>query len=62
MTHNGSRPQVLLCPRCGFDYVKITAILMFAGQPPQMYYQCEECPGGTLELNFHKGQTFIEEA
>lgn len=65
MTHDVSPTQVLRCPRCGFDYVKVigaTFDLVNGIVGVSISYTCEGCPGGSLSFNFHKGQTFIEEA
>lgn len=64
MTHDGRDAQVLLCPKCKFNYIKILTVNVTAGPRPLVLagYRCEGCQGGTLKLDFHKGQTFIEEA
>lgn len=64
MSYNGRDTQVLRCPKCKFDYVKILVVSVTAGLRPLILaeYRCEGCSGGTLKLDFHKGQTFIEEA
>lgn len=65
MTQDVSPWQVLLCPSCKFDYVKIIGFsfeLVNGVAEFLVSYTCEGCPGGNLSFNFHKGQTFIEEA
>jgi hypothetical protein len=64
MPHQGRQTQVLKCPRCGFDYIRIVQIeVSVATEAPILAkYSCEGCSGGHLTIEFHKGQTFIEEA
>lgn len=64
MTQDGIDAQVLRCPRCGFDYIRIVSVSVSAGQSFLVLaeYQCEDCQGGTLKFDLHKGQTFIEGA
>jgi hypothetical protein len=70
MSYEGRQPQLLHCPKCNFTYVEIMSVTVetdvrASGKRYGMIkaeYRCEGCPGGTLALDFQKGQTFIEEA
>lgn len=62
MTQDVVASQILKCPKCGFDYIRVVESSFSTLLGLKISYLCESCPGGSFVLTFHKGQTFVEEA
>lgn len=68
MTQHVADSQVLTCQTCHCDHIKLCSVTISTcsvTSPQQAFmivadYLCEGCPGGTLTIQFHKGQTLVE--
>lgn len=55
--------QVLVCPNCGYNYLHDESVTL--KDPVIIEFSCENCsqwsgaPKLNLEIEFHKGQTFL---